>query len=197
MKHPPQSDSGNSQCTVSARTDSRAGERGASITEYVLIVALVLLAVVAAMSLLGRSVRDVLNAGASALVTGQPLTPLGSTFPEISGGMAALLQEYFELHGRWPRSWGDYAYTDIGLDPATWRQSYNGVIYKPVGNRIQVAPAEGYSFQFRDVNGTTVTLSWKTHWNLIYYMPDGTWHYHTTTGVAVRIDTLKVIPPAH
>jgi hypothetical protein len=161
-----------------------------------LIVALVVLVTVAAVALLGRRVRDVLESAAQALVTGQPLTPLGSTFTDISGGMVELLQDYYDQHGRWPRSWGDYAYTDIGLDPATWRESYNGVIFTPVGNRIQVAPAEGYSLQFRDVNGTTVTLPWKNHWNLIYFMPDGTWHYHTTTGVAVRIDSLKVIPPA-
>lgn len=45
------------------------------------------------------------------------MTPLGNTFTDISEGMIGLIQAYYDKYGRYPRSFGDYIFTDIGLNP--------------------------------------------------------------------------------
>ena len=50
------------------------------------------------------------------------LTSLGSDFEEITSAMILLVQNFYDENGRYPRSWGDYVYTDIGLDPSEWEK---------------------------------------------------------------------------
>ena len=68
-----------------------------------------------------------------------PLTPFGSTFAEISTGLIEL------LNAKNARTYDPYQYTDLGLNPANWKdKAYEHIVYKPVGNRLQISPESGY-----------------------------------------------------
>lgn len=124
-----------------------------------------------------------------------PLTPLGSTFGEITGGLIALLQDYYDKHGRWPRGWGDYAYTDIGLVPADWQGWIDHVKYGAGGSRVSVRPEAGWVMEVKDAAGQTRVLNNKLSWNLWYDMTAKAWYYHDIkTGNEIDISTLKVHP---
>ncbi|MBW1702470.1 MAG: type II secretion system protein [Deltaproteobacteria bacterium] len=123
----------------------------------------------------------------------KPLTSLGSTFEEITSGMIGLIEKFYVEHGKYPRSWGDYRFTDIGLDPAEWGRGYNGIIYSPCGNRVNVKPDEGYVFYVTDLKGKERKLSWEYKWNLVYSVKKGQWYYHSIKKKnAIDISTLKV-----
>lgn len=122
-----------------------------------------------------------------------PITPIGSTFTEISSNIIQLLDSYYEKNGKYARSWGDYTFTDIGLDPSLWQNALNGIIYKPVGNRLNISPDTGYVFYVQDMKGTVKTLTPELNWNLVYSLKDKTWYYHnTSSGNEINIATLKV-----
>lgn len=175
------------------RSDMAAGQ---ATVEYTLILGGVALLLVIAFIALQTNLASALKftAQSSAPVIA-PTTPLGSTFTEISNGMIELIMSYYRKHGRWPRSWGDFAFTDLGLNPKDWKDGYNGVIYKPVGNRVAITPADGYTFVVRDINGNQLTLPSSRNWSLVYNMQTGTWHYKNFEGPRLDISSLQVIPP--
>lgn len=122
------------------------------------------------------------------------LTSLGSTFTEITTAMIALIRNYYEQNGRYPRSWASYGLTDLGLDPAEWSQPINGLEYRPGGPNVTISPAEGTTLRMQSLDGRTLTLTASLNWNLFYYVPDGQWYYHTRAPQnAVDIRTLQII----
>ena len=123
----------------------------------------------------------------------EALTSLGSTFEEISSSMITLVQDFYDENGRYPRSWGNYVYTDIGLDPDEWDNGFNGIIYSPSGNRIKVTPAEGYVFYVTDSKGKEKVLKPETNWSLWYSMEDEAWYYRKIKDKnEIDISTLRV-----
>jgi len=111
---------------------------------------------------------------------GGALTSLGSTFEEITGGMIERIQKYYEENGSFPRSWGDFVFTDIGLDPDEWQgKAFEGLIYSPVGNRVSVKPAAGQMITVLGKDGTPRKLLPSYHWYLVHDMKTGTWYYHS------------------
>jgi prepilin-type N-terminal cleavage/methylation domain-containing protein len=76
-----------------------------------------------------------------------PLSPLGSTFTEISTNMIALMQKYNAANKVYARTWGDLQFTDLGLDPTFWQDPIDHIYYKPVGERLQITPEQGYNFR--------------------------------------------------
>jgi len=77
-----------------------------------------------------------------------PLTPFGSTFAEISSGLIDLL-----INAKNPRTWSPYQYTDLGLNPEDWEsKAYEHIVYKPVGNRLQISPEPGYKLTVKFLN---------------------------------------------
>ncbi|NLE74018.1 MAG: prepilin-type N-terminal cleavage/methylation domain-containing protein [Actinobacteria bacterium] len=107
------------------------------------------------------------------------LTSLGSTFSDISGGLIRLIDDFYRNHGHYPRSWGDHAWEDIGLDPADWENPADNLIYKPVGNRITVTPAAGYAIEVQATDGTTRVLTSRLNWSLVYSLDTKQWYYHS------------------
>jgi Flp pilus assembly pilin Flp len=169
---------------------------GQVMSEYALILGGVALVLIVAFVALQTNLAAALKLTAEpAAVAVAPLTPLGSTFTEISNGMINLVMDYYRKHNRWPRSWGDFAFTDLGLDPKDWQNGYNGIIYKPVGNRVTIRPAAGYTFVVRDINGNQITLPSSRNWSLVYNMQTGTWHHKNFDGPRLDISSLQVIPP--
>lgn len=121
------------------------------------------------------------------------LTGLGSTFKEISTGFINLMQDYYDAKGKYPRIWGDYVYTDIGLNPADWANSVEGIIYKPGGKVLRLRPEEGCTFYMQDLSGEERELSSRLNWDLVYSMEDKTWYYHIVEkGNEIDISSLQV-----
>jgi len=124
-----------------------------------------------------------------------PLTSLGSTFTDISGGMISRIQEFYEQNDRYPRSWGDYRFTDIGLDPEEWGEPVDHVYYGPGGTRISVEPEAGWAIEVEDLGGETHVLTESLHWNIWYDMETQAWYYHDIEpGNEIDIDTMQVRP---
>ncbi|MDY6795697.1 MAG: prepilin-type N-terminal cleavage/methylation domain-containing protein [Actinomycetota bacterium] len=121
-------------------------------------------------------------------------TPLGDTFEEISSGMIELIRKYYEENGRYPRSRGDYAYTDIGLDQAEWELPVDHIYYEPNGQRVRISPEGGYAFEVTDANGKDLYLSSESNWDLLYDLKNDKW-YFKNTGAKNEIDisTLEVV----
>jgi prepilin-type N-terminal cleavage/methylation domain-containing protein len=121
-------------------------------------------------------------------------TPLGSTFGEITDGMLALVQQYYAKNGHYPRSWGDYVFTDLGLNPDDWSKAVDHVYYSPGGDRIKVTPEKGYSFKVLDINGKERVLRSKDQWSLWYDMKTAHWYFKSiTSSQQIDISTLNVI----
>jgi len=121
-----------------------------------------------------------------------PLTPLGSTFSEITGNMIALMQNFFNTNGRWPRSFGDYRYTDLGLNPADWSGvAYDGFIYGAGGNRISIKSGSGWQISVTGVDGVNRVVN--PAWDLWYDIATSQWYYHTITPASkIDISTLQI-----
>ncbi len=123
----------------------------------------------------------------------EQLTPLGSSFGEISSNMMALINAYYAANHRWPRSWAPYNFTDLGLDPADWAQPIGNIYYSPVGNRVNIKPAVGWDIAVKDATGKTLVLTAKTSWNLVYSAADGKWYYKSIDKAnVVDITTMTV-----
>jgi type II secretory pathway pseudopilin PulG len=120
-------------------------------------------------------------------------TPLGSTFSEITGNMIDLTQSFYDTNGRWPRSFGDYRYTDLGLNPADWSGVvYDGLIYGTGGSRLSIKPGEGWAITVMGLDGVSRVLRPSDRWNLWYDMPTSQWYYHDITpSQAIDISTMQ------
>ncbi len=126
-------------------------------------------------------------------VVSEPLTSLGSTFDEITKAMIALINGYYEDSGRYPRSWGSKAFTDIGLDPEEWGEAVEGLEYTPRGKRLGVSPADGYTINVTLTNGQEMELPASRNWSIWYSMEDGNWYYKNINDKnQVDISTLTV-----
>lgn len=107
--------------------------------------------------------------------------------------MIGLTEKFYSENGKYPRRKGDYRFTDIGLDPAEWSRGYDGIIYSPCGNQVNVKPDAGYVFYVSDLKGKERELSWEHKWNLIYSVKKGQWYYKSINKKdAVDVSTLKV-----
>jgi len=121
------------------------------------------------------------------------LTSLGSTREEITDEMIRLIKKFYEENGRYPRSWGDYSFTDISLDPKEWSIPYEGIYYIPVGNRKNISPDDGFTFYVTDTKGKERKLKPNYNWNLVYSIEDGEWYFKKITeNNKIDISTLKV-----
>lgn len=123
-----------------------------------------------------------------------PLTPLGSTFEEITPQMIDLLKNFPGFPNKTASTWGDRQYTDIGLVPEVWEdQPINHIIYKPVGNRLTIKPEDGYSFHFRFINGDSGNVTSRSNHVLAYDLKKEIWfHKSIDSGLEVDIDSLIV-----
>jgi prepilin-type N-terminal cleavage/methylation domain-containing protein len=115
------------------------------------------------------------------------------TFADKTGMLIDLIQKFYDKNGTYPRSWGDYRYTDIGLNPADWSKPVDGLYFTPGGTLVNVKPAEGYIITVQGPDGKTLVLTEKLHWNLVYDMAGKQWYYHYKDPAnAVNISTLKI-----
>ena len=91
------------------------------------------------------------------------------------------------------RNWGEFAYTDLGLDPQDWQDPIAHIYYKPGGSLFRLRPEEGYVFVVNDINGNSRTLSYSLNWDLLYNAVDDKWYYHSISEAnVIDISTLEV-----
>lgn len=122
-----------------------------------------------------------------------PLSPLGSDFEEISMNMIGLIQQREIEQGSYGRTWGDFQYTDIGLDPEDWGSPVGHIYYKPVGQKLLVRPEAGYNLVVEDQSGNLIELTNEINYNLVYNDQDGKWYYHSISEEnVINIDTLEI-----
>lgn len=175
---------------------NRVHESGQGQTEYALILAGLVIVAAIALGLMGKQIISLFDLMGQTPKAASAGSPLGSNFTDISDNMINLIMDFYRRHNRWPRSWGDYAYSDLGLNPADWTKPHDGIIYKPGGSRLAIGPAEGYTFEVTGTDGKIMRMPSSYHWNLVYNMNTGTWHHKSVDGPAIQIKTLKVIPPS-
>ena len=118
----------------------------------------------------------------------------GPTFSDITTDMISRITDFYNQNGRYPRSFDEYVFTDIGLNPADWEQPINGLYYSPGKASVRVRPADGYALTMQSLDGKSLTLTPKLKWDLVYDVAKSQWYYHNTdTGNAVDIGTLKTV----
>jgi prepilin-type N-terminal cleavage/methylation domain-containing protein len=128
-------------------------------------------------------------------VSGRAAAPAASTFATTTGDLIALQLAYFAKHGRWPRSWEPYCYTDLGLDPAQYAAAMDHVFYKVGGSKVSARPEPGYVMTVTDTFGKSRVLTNKLSWDLVYDATSGQWYYHTIDPAnQIDITTLQVTP---
>jgi prepilin-type N-terminal cleavage/methylation domain-containing protein len=119
------------------------------------------------------------------------LSPLGSTFAEISKELIDIIVKKYIENDKYGRTWDDYRYTDLGLDPKDWKNPILHMIYKPKGEELLISPEKGYKFKVTNKTGEEKTV-YDTY-NLIYNTIEGKWYYHSFKPEnEVDIDTLEI-----
>jgi prepilin-type N-terminal cleavage/methylation domain-containing protein len=125
------------------------------------------------------------------------LTPFGNDFAHISTGFIETIQAYYAKNGKYGRNWGEYAYTDLGLNPSDWGRTkpIEHITYTAGGAQVSIRPEEGYKISLVsavDPNKTWVMTA-SLNWNITYDDKTKKWYYHTIDPAnVVDISTMKV-----
>ena len=93
-------------------------------------------------------------------------------------GLIQQLLQYYAKNGHWPRSWAPYCFTDLGLDPADFASSQDGVFYKIGGSKVSVRPDAGYVMTVTDVTGKPRVMTNNLNWDIVYDGTSGKWYFH-------------------
>jgi Flp pilus assembly pilin Flp len=155
----------------------RQAKRGQTDIEYALILGSVALAAIVSLALLASSENS-------------SLSKLGSDLGSQSAYMTTLQQfesltmAFYNANGHWPRTWGTYRFTDIGLNPNSYASPVNGVIWDP--NGAQIGLQSNSTMYVDDLNGVSHAIfPGQTLW-----CQAQTGSCSLSTGVAVNITTL-------
>ncbi len=124
-----------------------------------------------------------------------PLTPLGSTFGDISEGFMALIKNYRTSTGNWPSDSYPRNFTDLGLQASDWSAPVDHLIYSPAGVMLKIRPEAGWNITVTSNKGKTLAITQKNGYNLVYNASNLAWYYkEVSSSNLVRIATMKVVP---
>ena len=187
----------NLNCIITKhRNSTLTGERGQALIEYSLLLGLLLLGAVAAITVAGATLSDKVDQvhkAVAAIADVQP-EPVMTNLPRKVNKLLERIQRFYHEQGRWPRSWGDYAFTDIGLTPADYASPIDGVYIGPSGDKVSIGLKPGdkrVKVYVTDLNGNVRQLysGWK-----IWCLRGGGCYYHTVApGNEVDLSTLVVV----
>ena len=170
--------------------NSLSNQRGQGLVEYALILLFVSIAVVVALAMMGGSLGEVYTSIQSTLAgggaAGDPVA--------IAGDFIERINAFYEANGRYPRSWGTYAFTDIGLDPADWTEPVAGIYWGPNGGRIGLANRSGDDIEIyiTDLDGNRRHLT--NGWNIWCVAATNACYYHRVQpGNEVDLRTIEIV----
>ncbi len=117
-----------------------------------------------------------------------------TSFRKISGNFIGRLQQYNHQHGQYASSTGEARFGDIGLLATDWdRKPYEGIVYDPKGDQLELRPAKDFTFFVNEPNGNTRILSHDLKWSLIFNLRDNIWYfYEISPQDVIDIKTLRV-----
>lgn len=168
--------------------NNRYSQSAQGIVEYALILSLVALVSLVALAAMGSEVGESFrNLPFFADDEDNAITNIKDDF-------LARIQAFYDKNGRWPRSWGKYAYTDIGLDPDDWDEPVEGIYWGPHGDDVGLANRRGDNLEIYvdDLEGNTLHLY--NGWNVWCPAGDEHCYYHNVApGNEVDISTLVVV----
>ena len=106
-------------------SSSNRAQAGQGTVEYALILVLVAIVVIASLSLMGPTISE----GFQSVLNGLRLenAPQENKTITIVNDFLSRINDFYAENGRWPRSWGSYAFTDLGLDPQDWDEPIEGI----------------------------------------------------------------------
>jgi len=121
------------------------------------------------------------------------LTPFGNTFEDITERFIEIILENYEENGSYGRTWGDYRYTDLGIDPEEWETAITHFIYRPSGSQLLVTPEEGFTPTVETIFGEVRTVY--DNYNIIYDTITEKWYWHSIKPEnEIDISTLQLVP---
>lgn len=179
---------------VRMKVRPRVQGRGQASVEYALILSVVAIAVLLIVTVLGARVRGMyevsLEGLQNAMTTGESSSGIQATMEKFLG----LISDFQAENGRWPRSWGDYKFTDLGLNTDDWSDTVEGIIWNPNGDKIGLANQSGDDLQVYVDTLSGETLKLYDGWNVWCPVGDSNCYYHTVEpGNEVDISTMVVV----
>lgn len=122
-----------------------------------------------------------------------PLSPYGDTVDEIAPEIINDMQIYYDENSSYGRTWGDYRYIDLGLNPEDWDDYILHISYTPSGSQLRLNIEAGYEAVFDLLSGETYVLPSRYNYAIIYSNLDEQWYYHTIEqDNLIDITTLEV-----
>jgi Flp pilus assembly pilin Flp len=163
-------------------------ENGQGLLEYGLILILVAVVTTAGLSLFGVSLQNAYQR--------LPFFQQEEENPilDLKDDFLVRIQDYYDQNNRWPRSWGDYRYTDLGLDPDDWDEPVEGIYWSPHGADVGLAnrPGDEYQVYVNDLDGNQLHLY--DGWNIWCVASNQICYYHSVAPEnEVDINSLEVV----
>ncbi len=166
---------------------------GQSLVEYSLVVALVALGALAVLLLVGGGTGRAYERASEALGGGntedQP-----SAAESLTGDFLERIRAYYAANGYWPRSWGAYRFSDLGLNPNDWNGPVEGIFWNPNGNKLGLANRPGDNLQIYVTGKDQQVRKLYDGWNIWCVASDGRCYYHTVDPEnEIDLDSLIVV----
>lgn len=174
-------------------TQSIIRTRGQSSVEYALILALIATVILVVVAALGTRVQEMYEVPVEQLTSLQ-----GESSPSGIQGLVQdftkRIEDFHAENGRWPRSWGDYRFSDLGLNAEDWAGPVEGIHWNPNGNKVGLGNEPGDGLQVYVDTPSGDTLEVHDGWNVWCPVGDSSCYYHTVTpGNEVDISTMVVV----
>lgn len=169
---------------------SDQNESGQAVIEYSLLLGAILVMFVG-LSSLAPLFTTRFNVLAQALKPVAAVDNHETPVEKIANDFLKRIQAFYDKNGRYPRTWGDYRFTDLGLNPKDWSGLVEGIAWNPHGNEIGLAnrPGDNIQVYVKDFKGNLLHLY--DGWNI--WCRGGVYYFHTVApGNEVDISTLII-----
>ncbi len=169
-----------------------SGESGQALMEYSLLLGVVLMLFVGL-----STAADQMSARWATLatqLTGIQSKPQPTAVERIAGDFLQRIEAFHDKNARWPRNWGDFRFSDLGLAAKDWAVPVEGVYWNPHGSEVGLANKAGDNLQIyvKDLKGNWLHLY--DGWN-IWCRAEGCYFHTVAPGNEVDISTLTLKKP--